>query len=171
MTQQSVNQPEFKMETAMFGAGCFWGVEEILRKVPGVSTTACGFSGGRTKNPTYKDVCYTDSGHVEVVRVTFDPRAVSYEQLVDTFFRLHDPTQVNGQGPDLGEQYRSVIYYYSPEQRQTAEGVRERRKSKHKKPIVTTVEPAQEFYLAEEYHQKYYEKTGKQPYCHVLRPE
>lgn len=161
-----------RTETALFGAGCFWGVEHIFRtEVPGVIDAVSGYSGGKTVNPTYKQVCYDDTGHAEVVLVTFDPAKISYEQLVDVFFRLHDPTQVNGQGPDLGDQYRSVIFYNSPEQKAAAEAVKARRAPKYKQPIATTIEPAQTFYKAEDYHQRYYQTTGKQPYCHFLRPE
>jgi len=160
------------METAMFGAGCFWGVEHIFRKqVPGVIDAVSGYSGGKLKNPTYRDICNGDTGHAEVVKVTFDPTKITYEQVVDHFFRLHDPTQGNRQGPDIGDQYRSVIFYYSPEQQKTAELVKQRRAAKHSRPITTTIEPVTTFYSAEDYHQKYYEKNGKEPYCHVLRPE
>lgn len=164
--------PAVKTQTALFGAGCFWGVEHIFRKqVPGVIDAVSGYSGGHLSKPTYQQVCEGDTGHVEVVQVTFDPAKVSYEQLVDIFFRLHDPTQVNRQGPDIGEQYRSVIYFASPEQQKTAETVKARRQAKHDKPIATTIEPAKTFYPAEDYHQRYYERTGKVPYCHFLRPE
>jgi peptide methionine sulfoxide reductase msrA/msrB len=161
-----------KTELAMFGGGCFWGVEHIFAEdVPGVIDAVSGYSGGRTENPTYKQICYEDTGHVEVVQITFDPSKVSYEQLVNYFYRMIDPTQMNGQGPDLGEQYRSVIFYYSDEQKRIAEKVRVERQPKHKRKIVVVEEPAQKFWKAEDYHQDYYVKTGKQPYCHVLRPE
>jgi len=160
-----------KTDTALFGAGCFWGVEHIFRQQPGVIDAVSGYAGGKTKSPTYKQVCYEDTGHAEVVRVTFDPSKISYEQLVDIFFRLHDPTQVNGQGPDIGDQYRSVIFANTPEQARVAQAVKERRAGKHTRPIATTIEPDATFYKAEDYHQRYYEKTGKQPYCHFLRPE
>jgi methionine-S-sulfoxide reductase len=160
-----------KTETALFGAGCFWGVEHIFRQQPGVIDAVSGFAGGKTKNPTYKQVCYEETGHAEVVQVTFDPSKITYEQLVDIFFRLHDPTQVDGQGPDIGDQYRSVIFAKTPEQARVAQAVKERRAGKHSRPIATTIEPDAVFYKAEDYHQRYYEKTGKQPYCHFLRPE
>lgn len=161
-----------KLEKALFGAGCFWGVEHIFRKdVPGVVDAVCGYAGGKTVKPTYEEVCDHTTGHAEVVQVTFDPAKISYEKLVDAFFRLHDPTQVNRQGPDIGDQYRSVIFYYSPEQKKAAEEVKARRAPKYTKPIATVIEPAPEFYKAEDYHQKYYIKHGKEPYCHVLRPE
>jgi methionine-S-sulfoxide reductase len=156
----------------MFGGGCFWGVEHIFAKeVAGVIDAVSGYSGGRTENPTYKQVCYEDTGHVEVVQITFDPSKVSYEQLVNYFYRMIDPTQMNGQGPDLGEQYRSVIFYYNEEQKRIAEKVRLERQPKYKRKIAVVEEPAQKFWKAEDYHQDYYVKTGKQPYCHVLRPE
>lgn len=166
-------KPEIKMEQAMFGAGCFWGVEYIFRQQAGVSNAVSGYSGGKVAKPTYKQVCYDETGHAEVVQVSFDPAVISFEQLTDIFFRLHDPTQVNGQGPDLGDQYRSVIFYATPEQMATAQKVKERRQAsgKYKKPIATTIEPAQAFYPAEEYHQRHYEKNGEKPYCHFLRPE
>lgn len=161
-----------KTDVAMFGGGCFWGVEHIFEKdVPGVIDAVSGFSGGHVKNPSYKQVCYEATGHVEVVRVTYDPAKVSYEQLVNFFYRMIDPTQVNGQGPDLGDQYRSVVFYYSDEQRRIAEKVKAERASKYKKAIAVVNEPAQEFYTAEEYHQNYYTVHHKEPNCHFLRPE
>lgn len=161
-----------KTDVAMFGGGCFWGVEHIFEKdVPGVIDAVSGYSGGHVKNPSYKQVCYEDTGHVEVVRVTYDPAKVSYEQLVNFFYRMIDPTQVNGQGPDLGDQYRSVVFYYNDEQKRIAEKVKAERASKYKKAIAVVNEPAQEFYTAEEYHQNYYTVHHKEPYCHFLRPE
>jgi methionine-S-sulfoxide reductase len=156
---------------ATFGAGCFWGVEHIFKDVAGVSDAVSGYSGGTLKNPTYQQICNGDTGHAEVVQVTFDPAKVSYEALVDIFFRLHDPTQVNGQGPDIGDQYRSVIHYHDDAQKATAEKVKAARAPKYKRPIATSIEAASKFYAAEDYHQDYYVKTGKQPYCHYLRPE
>lgn len=170
--QLSKESPAVPSEIATFGAGCFWGVEHIFRhEVPGVLEAVSGYSGGKVENPTYKQVCYDDTGHAEVVQVTFDPAKTSYDKIVDAFFRLHDPTQVNRQGPDIGDQYRSVIFYHSESQKQIAERVKAERQKKHTKPIATTIEPAKTFYKAEEYHQRYYDKTGKQPYCHILRPE
>jgi methionine-S-sulfoxide reductase len=158
-------------QTAIFGAGCFWGVEYIFKDIPGVIDATSGYSGGHVANPTYEQVCSHDTGHVEVVQVTFDPSKTTYEAMVDVFFRLHDPTQVNGQGPDIGESYRSVIYYANDEQKLTAEKIKAARAPKYKKPIATTIEPAREFYRAEDYHQDYYQKHNKTPYCHYLRPE
>ncbi|HLO42510.1 MAG TPA: peptide-methionine (S)-S-oxide reductase MsrA [Phycisphaerales bacterium] len=162
-----------QQEIATFGAGCFWGVEATFRLIPGVTDAACGYSGGSTINPTYKQVCTDTTGHAEVVQITFDPSKVSYESIVDTFFRMHDPTQLNRQGPDYGSQYRSVIFYHSPEQQKTAEAVKARRQAsgKYKRPIVTTIEPAHTFYRAEEYHQEYFKKNGLENHCHLPQPD
>lgn len=130
-----------------------------------------GYTGGDLKNPTYEQICRGNTGHVEVVQVTYDPAKVSFESLVDIFFRLHDPTQVNRQGPDVGDQYRSVIFYHDDAQKLAAEKIKTARAPKHKKPIATSIEPAETFYKAEDYHQDYYVKTGKEPYCHFLREE
>jgi peptide-methionine (S)-S-oxide reductase len=156
------------MEKATFGAGCFWGVEATLAQIPGVVETAVGYEGGKLDNPTYKDVCTDSTGHAEVVELTFDPAKVSYEQLLDAFFSLHDPTQLNRQGPDWGTQYRSAIFYHSPEQEAVAKRVIEKltTEKKFSKPIVTQVVPAQSFWRAEEYHQKYLEKRGLAS-CHI----
>lgn len=156
-------------EKATFGAGCFWGVEATFRRVPGVTNTAVGYEGGHTDNPTYKAVCTDATGHAEVVQVEFDPAQVTYQQLVDLFFKLHDPTQLNRQGPDVGTQYRSAVFYHSPEQRQIAQRTKEAlaRSGKFSRPIVTEVVPAQTFYKAEDYHQQYLEKRGLAS-CHVV---
>jgi peptide-methionine (S)-S-oxide reductase len=156
------------MQKATFGAGCFWGVEAAFRELEGVTDTAVGYMGGKTKNPTYNDVCTDRTGHVEVCEVTFDPARTSYEKLVEYFFKLHDPTQVNRQGPDVGTQYRSVIFYHSPEQQQVARKVLQllHNSGRFKRPIATAIEPAQEFWRAEDYHQRYFEKHGL-PSCHV----
>lgn len=145
---------------ATFAAGCFWGVEYKFGRMKGVLTTAAGYSGGTAKDPTYKQVCTDKTGHAESVQITFDPAAVSYEQLVRKFFELHDPTQVNRQGPDVGTQYRSVIFYADEEQKAIAEKVRAELEKDHvfDRPIATQIIPAREFYKAEEYHQKYYQK-------------
>jgi peptide-methionine (S)-S-oxide reductase len=158
-----------KTETAMFGAGCFWGVEAVLRKIPGVVDTACGYSGGNVPNATYKQVCTHTTGHAEVVKIEFDPSKISYEKLVRKFFKFHDPTQMNRQGPDVGTQYRSVIFYYSPEQKETAEKVKKEldASGKYKAPIATEITKAGEFWRAEEYHQRYFEKTGQENTCHL----
>ena len=155
-------------QKAMFGAGCFWGVEESFRQIPGVVETAVGYSGGSTKNPTYKDVCGDRTGHVEVVQIEFDPAKVSYDQLLDVFWKSHNPTQMNRQGPDVGTQYRSVIFFTSPEQEAAAKASKEKlaASGKYKQPIATAIEPAREFYKAEDYHQKYLMKRGLGT-CHV----
>ncbi|HWC20624.1 MAG TPA: peptide-methionine (S)-S-oxide reductase MsrA [Terriglobales bacterium] len=154
------------METATFGAGCFWGVEETFRQVPGVIDTAVGYLGGHTKNPTYKDVCTDETGHAEVVQVTYDPAKVSYEQLLDVFWGSHDPTTMNRQGPDIGTQYRSAIFFHSPEQERIARASKEKAQPKFRRPIVTEITPASAFYRAEEYHQKYLAKRGMS-HCHI----
>jgi peptide-methionine (S)-S-oxide reductase len=146
-------------ERAMFGAGCFWGVEAEFRKVEGVVEVASGYSGGHTENPTYTDVCSSATGHAEVVEVEYDPSKVSYEELLEVFWNNHDPTQLNRQGPDVGTQYRSVIFFYTPEQEDAARASKEKAQSKFKNPIVTEIKPASEFYRAEEYHQRYFEKN------------
>ncbi len=155
-------------EKATFGAGCFWGVEAQLQQVPGVLETAVGYEGGALQNPTYRDVCTDRTGHAEVVEVSFDPARVSYETLLGQFFRLHDPTQLNRQGPDWGAQYRSAIFFHSPEQQATAGRVIEELtvQKRFARPIVTQVVPAQTFWRAEEYHQKYLEKRGAVS-CHI----
>ncbi len=150
-----------KSETAVFGAGCFWGVEEAFRTLPGVVSTEVGYSGGRTVDPTYRDVCSHSTGHAEVVRIRFDPSQIGYDQLLEVFWNEHDPTQLNRQGPDFGDQYRSVIFYQSPEQEQIAKESLERHRPDHKRPIVTQIVPAAPFYPAEEYHQQYLLKRGQ----------
>jgi peptide-methionine (S)-S-oxide reductase len=156
------------MEKATFGAGCFWGVEASFQQVPGVLETAVGYEGGSLENPTYKDVCSDGTGHVEVVELTFDPQKVSYATLLDQFFELHDPTQVNRQGPDWGTQYRTVVFFHSPEQEAAARDAIARLDASHKyaKPIATQVVPATTFWRAEDYHQKYLEKRGAVS-CHI----
>ena len=154
-------------ELATFGAGCFWGVESTFQRVPGVMDTAVGYSGGRTENPTYQDVCTDETGHAEVVQVTFDPAKVSYEQLLNVFWQAHDPTQVNRQGPDSGTQYRTAIFFHSPEQETIARKSRAALEAsgKFRRPIATEITPAGKFYRAEEYHQKYLQKRGAAS-CH-----
>ncbi|MHB1701271.1 MAG: peptide-methionine (S)-S-oxide reductase MsrA [Acidobacteriaceae bacterium] len=156
------------MEKATFGAGCFWGVEARFGEIPGVLETAVGYEGGSLARPTYKDVCTDTTGHAEVVELVFDPARVEYESLLDAFFDLHDPTQVNHQGPDWGRQYRSAIFFHSPEQKVAAEKKIEELKieGRFRKPIATEVVPAQTFWKAEEYHQKYLEKRGMAS-CHL----
>jgi peptide-methionine (S)-S-oxide reductase len=154
-------------EIATFGAGCFWGVEAAFRRLPGVIDVASGYSGGHMPNPTYKDVCAHTTGHAEVVQVTFDPQKISYDQLLDLFWQIHNPTQVNRQGPDVGSQYRSAIFVHSPEQQAIAEKSKAAlaASGKFQRPIATEITTAGPFYRAEEYHQKYLEKHGAAS-CH-----
>lgn len=154
-------------EMATFGAGCFWGIEAAFRRVPGVVDAVVGYSGGHMENPTYKDVCTDETGHAEVVQVTFDPGKVSYEQLLEAFWQMHDPTQVNRQGPDFGSQYRTAIFFHSPEQEAAAKKSKAAldASGKFRRPVATEITPARAFYRAEEYHQKYLEKRGATS-CH-----
>ena len=154
-------------ETATFGAGCFWGVESAFKELKGVRETSVGFMGGRTANPSYKDVCYNNTGHAEVVHLLYDPKVVTYKQLLKTFFETHNPTEVNRQGPDVGDQYRSVIFYHNDKQKMLAEeAIAKLEESKlFKQPIATEVTKASEFYMAEDYHQDYYTKKGVTPHC------
>ena len=157
------------IEKATFGAGCFWGVEAAFAAIPGVTATAVGYEGGSLERPSYKDVCTDSTGHAEVVEVDFDPEKVSFEKLLDAFFTLHDPTTLNRQGPDWGSQYRSSIFFHSPEQEQQAMAKIEQLTSAgtfKPKRIVTKVEAAQTFWQAEEYHQRYLEKRGMAS-CHI----
>ena len=155
-------------EQATVGAGCFWGVEYVFRRVPGVLEAVSGYSGGTTPNPTYEQVCSHSTGHAEVVQVTFDPDLVTYEQLLEVFWAMHDPTQVDRQGPDVGDQYRSSIFTHTDDQAETAAKSKAKAQVRFERPIATTIEPLEAFYPAEDYHQEYYEKTGHEPYCHVL---
>ncbi len=152
-----------KTEAASFAAGCFWGVEEEFRCVKGVVETEVGYMGGTTKNPTYDEVCTGRTGHAETVHLKFDPKEISYEKLLEIFWNLHDPTQLNRQGPDIGGNYRSIIFYYSPQQKKLATESKEKlaKSGKYRNDIVTEIVPATNFWRAEEYHQKYEMKTGK----------
>jgi peptide-methionine (S)-S-oxide reductase len=147
---------------ATFGAGCFWGVEAAFRKLPGVLDAAVGYSGGNKVQPSYQEVCTDQTGHAEVVRVEFDPKLVSYERLLEVFFKIHDPTQVNRQGPDVGSQYRSVIFTHSAEQMKLAEAAKQKLEESRRfsMPVATIVEAAGPFWMAEDYHQRYHEKHG-----------
>jgi len=155
------------MEKALFGAGCFWGVEDFFLQVPGVSEAISGYAGGTSQAPTYKQVCAGNTNHAEVVEVTFHPEKVTYAALVDLFFKMHNPTQLNRQGPDFGTQYRSVIFTHGPEQARIAAERLEAAKAsgRYKSPIVTQIEPAPTFWRAEDYHQRYFQKHGGS--CHV----
>jgi len=156
------------MEKATFGAGCFWGVEAAFRQIKGVSATAVGYMGGSKDHPTYKEVCTDRTGHAEVVEVQFDPAQVSYDTLLDVFWDNHNPTEMNRQGPDVGTQYRSAIFYHSPEQQVAATASRDKRAASgsYKRPIVTEITPAGNFWIAEDYHQQYLEKRGLS-HCHI----
>lgn len=160
---------EMMTEKATFGAGCFWGVEAAFAALPGVVSTAVGYEGGALDKPTYKDVCTDQTGHAEVVELEFDPAQISYDRILDAFFQLHDPTTMNRQGPDWGTQYRSAIFFHSPEQEATARAKIEALTAEGRfkpKRIVTQVVPAQTFWRAEEYHQRYLEKRGLSS-CHI----
>jgi peptide-methionine (S)-S-oxide reductase len=156
------------MEKATFAAGCFWGVEARFQQLPGVIATAVGYEGGLLASPTYQQVCTDRTGHAEAVEIDFDPSKISYQQLLDEFFALHDPTQLNRQGPDWGSQYRSVVFYRSPEQEKAAKETIARltAEKRFSKPVVTQVVPAETFWRAEDYHQKYLEKRGAVS-CHI----
>jgi peptide-methionine (S)-S-oxide reductase len=149
-------------ERAVFAAGCFWGVESAFRQVPGVIATAVGYAGGQLENPTYEEVCFGTSGHAEAVQVEFDPARVRYEQLLELFWRIHDPTTVNRQGPDVGSQYRSAVFYTSSEQEALARKGLEKAQQGMPRRIVTQIVPLALFWRAEEYHQQYWEKRGKE---------
>mgnify|MGYP000037561425 FL=1 len=153
-------------ETAIFAAGCFWGVEAHFAGISGVTVTEVGYSGGKTREPTYKEICSDTTGHAEVVRVKFDPNALSYAELLAAFWECHDPTQLNRQGPDFGTQYRSAIFCHDDEQLTAAKSSLEAAQPRFDEGIVTQVEPAQEFWRAEEYHQKYFEKNPNAA-CHI----
>ncbi|MDZ4200403.1 MAG: peptide-methionine (S)-S-oxide reductase MsrA [Kiritimatiellia bacterium] len=160
------------METAIFGSGCFWCTEAVYETIPGVRDVVSGYSGGQTEKPTYKQVSRGDTGHAEVVRITFDPQKVGYRELVDLFWKIHDPTSLNRQGADVGTQYRSVIFYQNEEQRQIAEASREEAQTRLDRPIVTELSPAKPFTAAEPEHQDYYRRNPNAGYCRlVIRPK
>jgi peptide-methionine (S)-S-oxide reductase len=154
-------------ERATFGAGCFWGIEAAFRELPGVTQAVVGYEGGTMVDPTYRDVCTGRTGHAEVVEVTYDPARTTYDELLETFWSIHDPTTANRQGPDEGTQYRSAIFFHSAEQRAAAAAslARQAASARYRRPIVTSIEPAQTFYRAEEYHQRYFQKNGIA--CHI----
>ncbi|HEY6271139.1 MAG TPA: peptide-methionine (S)-S-oxide reductase MsrA [Terriglobales bacterium] len=163
-----------EQETAVLGGGCFWCLEAVFDRLKGVRSVESGYMGGHVDNPTYRQVCGGDTGHVEVVRVTFDPAEISYSELLDVFFTIHDPTTLNRQGNDVGTQYRSVIFYGSEQQRQQAEqAVAALNQSRSQPgPVVTTLEPPGKFFVAEDYHQEYYANNAQQPYCQfVISPK
>jgi methionine-S-sulfoxide reductase len=154
------------MDQACFAAGCFWGVQYYFDQIPGVTSTTVGYTGGTLEEPTYEDVCYRQTGHAEAVLVQFNTDEVDFQTLCKHFFRLHDPTQLNRQGPDVGDQYRSAIFLVNEDQRPVAESTLKDAQSNFNEPIVTNIEPLKEFYQAEDYHQKYAEKTGR-GMCHI----
>ncbi|MFN7990927.1 MAG: peptide-methionine (S)-S-oxide reductase MsrA [Candidatus Micrarchaeia archaeon] len=160
---------EQKLETATFAEGCFWGVQDLFDRIKGVKESMAGYTGGKTENPTYKDVCTDLTGHAEAVQLKFDPKVITYEKLLEVFFNSHDPTTLDRQGPDEGNQYRSAIFYHNAEQKKLAEKAKERFQKEYDRPIVTEIVPASKFYNAEEYHQKYDEKNGFS--CHIIDME
>lgn len=162
------DKPAPATEKAVFAGGCFWGVEYHLKKVKGVLSTRVGYTGGTTEHPSYKQVCTGRTGHIEAIEVEFDPKVVGYETLAKLFFEIHDPTQFNRQGPDVGTQYRSALFYQNDEQKRIAESLIAQLEAKGYR-VVTEVRKAAEFWPAEDYHQDYYEKTGHHPYCHVYQ--
>ena len=161
-----MDQTTPQLQKATFGAGCFWGVEAAFRRLAGVTETAVGYQGGTTSQPTYKQVCNGDTNHAEVVQVTFDPKVISYHDLLETFWANHNPTTLNYQGPDFGTQYRSVIFFHSPEQEAEAKASMAAAQAHFSRPIVTQIEAAPEFWPAEDYHQQYLEKRGLAS-CHT----
>jgi peptide-methionine (S)-S-oxide reductase len=154
---------------ATFGAGCFWGVEAAFRQLEGVTRTEVGYEGGTLENPTYEDVCSHTTGHAEVVEVTYDPEQISYDELLDVFWAKHDPTQLNRQGWDIGDQYRSVVFFHDEEQQEAAERSKAEQQRHYRAPVVTQIEPAPTFYVAEDYHQQYLEKRGRATCTPALR--
>lgn len=163
-------QANNKEETAILGGGCFWCIEAVFEELEGVTKVESGYSGGKIANPTYREVCSGLTGHAEVVRVFFNPEITSYKEILSVFFSVHDPTTLNRQGADVGTQYRSVIFYHDEKQKQQAEEViNELEKQKvYQKPVVTEVSPAEDFFVAEDAHQNYYENNSNQPYCQVV---
>lgn len=156
-------------ETATLAAGCFWCVEAVFDGLAGVESVESGYIGGHTANPTYKEVCSGATGHAEAIRVVFDPAVISFDEVLDIFFEIHDPTQLNRQGNDIGTQYRSAIFPHSPEQEAAAHAAIARAQADHAQPIVTTIEPLADWYVAEDYHQEYFEREGAaNPYCQVV---
>ena len=156
------------MAITTFGAGCLWGVEAAFRKIQGITSTAVGYLGGTVENPTYQVVCTGSTGHAAVVQVEYDPTQIAYEDLLEVFWKFHDPTTLDRQGPDVGAQYRSAVFFHTPEQEAVALESKEKAQDRFKRPIVTEITPASAFYRAEEYHQQYYRRNADQPYCQVL---
>lgn len=184
-TQQAMNEttqlatppvetPPGKLEVATFGNGCFWCTEAVFQQLEGVVKVESGYSGGQVKNPTYKQVCTGTTGHAEVIQITYDPEKISFEELLEVFWKTHDPTTLNRQGADVGTQYRSAVFYHTDEQRRLAEEYKKKLDASgaFPRPIVTEITRFTEFYKAEDYHQNYYKENGEQPYCQiVIRPK
>lgn len=168
MNSKNTQNKQTDVDIAIFAGGCFWGVEYYMKKAHGVKSVAVGYIGGDLENPTYENVCSSTTGHAEAIRINFDPSQTNYEKLAKLFFEVHDPGQTNGQGPDIGEQYRSEIFYIGEEQKETAKKLIKELKQKGVN-VVTKLTAASTFYLAENYHQNYYEKTGGTPYCHTYK--
>ena len=168
------NQNSNTTEKATFGMGCFWCSEAVFQDLKGVQKVQSGYEGGQTENPTYKEICTGTTGHAEVIEVTYNPQEISYETLLEIFWKLHDPTTLNRQGADVGTQYRSVIFYHNPQQKEIAEKYKAELNAKKvfPNPIVTQISPASKFYVAENYHQDYYKLNGREPYCqYVIKPK
>jgi len=168
MTNKPAELSDKDVERAIFASGCFWGIEHHMRRTPGVLKTEVGYTGGTTENPTYQEVCTGQTGHAEAIEVHFRPSEVSFEQLARLFFETHDPTQINRQGPDIGTQYRSEIFYLNSEQKEISKNLIGLLQAKGNE-VATRVTPASTFWIAEEYHQDYYEKNGQTPYCHIYQ--
>ena len=173
----TINTKQINMEglqLATFGSGCFWCTEAVFQQVDGVEKVESGYAGGQVKNPTYKEVCSGLTGHAEVIQLTYDPKKVTYDELLEIFWQTHDPTTLNKQGADEGTQYRSVVFYHTPEQKQLAEGYKKKLDAEkiYRQPIVTEISAAQTFYKAEDYHQNYFNLNGNAPYCsYVIQPK
>jgi peptide-methionine (S)-S-oxide reductase len=165
-----VQAQQTKLEKATFGMGCFWCTEALFQRLDGVSRVRSGYEGGNVANPSYEDVCTGTTGHAEVIEVSFDPKKISYDDLLAVFWKSHDPTTLNRQGADIGSQYRSVVFYHTPEQKATAEKYKAElnKTNAYGKPVVTTIVKAQPFYVAESYHQNYFNKNANQPYCRLV---
>ncbi|MBL8822237.1 MAG: peptide-methionine (S)-S-oxide reductase MsrA [Planctomycetia bacterium] len=176
LTEQNKQDEKTKTEhkTATFGNGCFWCTEAVFQRLNGVKSVVSGYMGGQTKNPTYKDICTGNTGHAEVIQITYDPKTISYPELLEVFWKTHDPTTLNRQGNDVGTQYRSVIFYHDSEQQKAAQEYKSKldKAGIYSKPIVTEITSASSFYPAEDYHQNYFNLNGKQPYCsYVIQPK
>lgn len=172
MTLSAEAKPASKTESATIGGGCFWCMEAVFQRVPGVIRSVSGYSGGRTQNPTYEDICSHGTGHAEVIQIDFDPAVISYDKVLEIFFESHDPTTLNRQGADEGDQYRSVIYYHNEEQHQAALKAKTAAQKDYADPIVTEISPLKKFWRAEDYHQDYFNQHPNQGYCtFVIKPK